>query len=94
MDEPIQLSIPLPLSLDTRVHLHLTIKAKAIMLFMTTASADEAGAATPLGSFVYAIPDVCPGSSLLLVGFGPVTKSSQRSEIQPRPAAVNATLYR
>lgn len=58
MDAPIQLSFPLPRSLDTRVYLNLTVKSKAIMLFLTSASADEATAPTPLGSFVYALPDV------------------------------------
>lgn len=58
MGAPIQLSVPLPRSLDTRIYIHLTIKAKAILLFLTTASAEEASAPTPLGSFVYALPDV------------------------------------
>ncbi|KAK0727406.1 hypothetical protein B0T26DRAFT_134314 [Lasiosphaeria miniovina] len=57
MDELTQLSIPLPRSLDTRIYISLTIKAKAITLFLTTASADEAGTPTPLGSFVFALPD-------------------------------------
>ncbi|KAK0752118.1 hypothetical protein B0T18DRAFT_319383 [Schizothecium vesticola] len=57
MDGPIQLSLPLPRSLDTRIYLQLTIRAKSITLFVTTASSEEAGAPTPLGSFVYAIPD-------------------------------------
>lgn len=57
MGEPIQLSLPLPRSLDTRIYIRLTVKAKAVTLFVTTASAEEAGAPTPLGSFVYAIPD-------------------------------------
>ena len=55
---PIQFSFPLPRSLDTRIYLNLTVKAKAVLLFLTTASAEEAGAPTPLGSFVYALPDV------------------------------------
>jgi hypothetical protein len=59
MEAPIQLSFPLPRSIDTRVYLNLTVKAKAIMLFLTSASAEEAAAPTPLGSFVYALPDVC-----------------------------------
>ncbi|KAJ4302099.1 hypothetical protein N0V88_002235 [Collariella sp. IMI 366227] len=57
MEAPIQLSFPLPRSLDTRVYLHLTVKAKAVLLFLTTASMEEAGSPTPLGSFVYALPD-------------------------------------
>lgn len=59
MASPLELSIPLPRSVDTRIYMQLTIKAKAITLFLTTASAEEAGAPTPMGSFVYALPDVC-----------------------------------
>lgn len=59
IDEPIQLSFPLPRSLDTRIHLRLTIKSKVIMLFLTTVAADEEDQAVPMGSFVYALPDVC-----------------------------------
>ncbi|KXX73139.1 hypothetical protein MMYC01_206910 [Madurella mycetomatis] len=57
METPAQLSIPLPRSLDSRIYLHLTVKSKAILLFLTTASMEEASAPTPLGSFVYALPD-------------------------------------
>ncbi|KAH6626810.1 hypothetical protein B0J18DRAFT_425720 [Chaetomium sp. MPI-SDFR-AT-0129] len=57
MESPIQVSFPLPRSLDQRIYLHLTIKAKAILLFLTTAPMEEAGSPTPLGSFVYALPD-------------------------------------
>ncbi|KFA61524.1 hypothetical protein S40285_08944 [Stachybotrys chlorohalonatus IBT 40285] len=53
----IEFSIPFPHSLDTRIHLRLATQAKAIMLSLTTASQDEIGAATSLGSFVYALPD-------------------------------------
>lgn len=65
MDEPIQLSLPLPRSLDTRIYLQLTIRAKSITLFVTTATSEEAGAPTPLGSFVYAIPDVGSHSMMM-----------------------------
>ncbi|KAL2268525.1 hypothetical protein VTJ83DRAFT_3371 [Remersonia thermophila] len=57
MEAPIQLSFPLPRSLGTRVYLHLTVKPKAIVLFLTTASPEEASTPTPFGSFVYALPD-------------------------------------
>jgi hypothetical protein len=43
----------------------LTVKAKAIMLFLTTASMEDAGSPTPLGSFVYALPDVCSPSHVI-----------------------------
>ncbi|KAK4192889.1 hypothetical protein QBC35DRAFT_482043 [Podospora australis] len=52
-----QLSIPLPHSLDNRIYLSLTVKSKAVLLFITTAPPDESSTATPLGSFVYALPD-------------------------------------
>ncbi|KAK3685659.1 hypothetical protein B0T22DRAFT_225622 [Podospora appendiculata] len=55
--QPVSLSIPLPRSLDTRIYMQLTVKSRAVVLFLTTASAEETGAPTPLGSFVYALPD-------------------------------------
>lgn len=58
MDAPIQLSLPLPRSLGTRIYMQLTVKSKAVVIFLTTASAEEATSPTPLGSFVYALPDV------------------------------------
>ncbi len=64
MENPIQLSFSLPRSLDTRIYLHLTVKSKAVLLFLTTAAMDDASSPTPLGSFVYALPDVCPDFSL------------------------------
>ncbi|KAK3984791.1 hypothetical protein QBC44DRAFT_387259 [Cladorrhinum sp. PSN332] len=52
------LSIPLPRSLKERIYIHLTLRAKAIALFLTTASPEEAASSpTPLGSFVYSLPD-------------------------------------
>ncbi|AEO56757.1 hypothetical protein MYCTH_2302025 [Thermothelomyces thermophilus ATCC 42464] len=57
MDAPVQLSFPLPRSIDTRIYLHLTVKSKAIVLFLTTASLEDAASPSPLGSFVYALPD-------------------------------------
>lgn len=60
MAAPIQLSLPLPRSMDTRIYIQLELKSKAVVLFLTTASAEEATSPTPLGSFVYALPDVSP----------------------------------
>lgn len=59
MEKAIQLSIPLPRSLDSRIYIHMTVRPKSVQLFLTTASAEELTAAAPLGSFVYALPDVC-----------------------------------
>lgn len=60
--ETVQLSLPLPRSIDTKVFLHLTVRAKSITLYLTTASQDEPSTPAPLGSFVYALPDVSSGA--------------------------------
>lgn len=56
--ETFQLSFPLPRSLDTRIYVHLTVRAKSVLIFLTTAAADEMGSPPAMGSFVYALPDV------------------------------------
>ncbi|KAF2229711.1 hypothetical protein EV356DRAFT_455308 [Viridothelium virens] len=55
--KPIQLSFPLPHSQGTRIHVHLTVREKSLVLFLTTASGEQASSAS-LGSFVYALPNV------------------------------------
>lgn len=64
--ETFQLSFPLPRSLDTRIYVHLTVRAKSVMIFLTTAAADDTGNPASMGSFVYALPDVSCSSALLL----------------------------
>lgn len=54
---PLQISFPLPNTPNTKVHLSLSRLSHAILLFLTTSSSSSAGT-TPLGSFVYAIPNV------------------------------------
>jgi hypothetical protein len=56
---PIEISFPLPKAPDTRIHLRLTIQTTSLLLFLTTAQNGDTSA-VPLGSFVYAIPDVRP----------------------------------
>lgn len=56
--EAVQLSLPLPRSLDTRIYIRLSTRAKAIVLSLTTASQDEPASTAPMGSFVYALPNV------------------------------------
>ena len=56
--ETIQLSFPLPKGLDTRVYLHMTKRERHVILFLTTATPDEASKAPSMGSFVYAVPSV------------------------------------
>jgi len=55
--ETVEFSVPLPRSTDTRIHIRLTTQSKAIVALLTTASAGEPGTPTPMGSFVYALPD-------------------------------------
>ncbi|ATY58922.1 hypothetical protein A9K55_003022 [Cordyceps militaris] len=53
----VEVSIPLPDSLDTRIYIRVTTLDKAVMVSLTTASQEELGATTPMGSMVYALPD-------------------------------------
>ena len=62
--ETFQLSFPLPRSLDTRIYVHLAVRAKSVMIFLTTAAADDMGSPASMGSFVYALPDVSRPSPL------------------------------
>lgn len=56
--KPIELSFPMPKAPETRIHLHLTIRTTSLLLFLTTALNGNTSEAAPLGSFVYALPDV------------------------------------
>lgn len=56
MADVAQLSIPLPRSLDTRIYMRLAAQAKTVVLSLTTAAPDEPP--PPMGSLVYALPDV------------------------------------
>lgn len=58
MSEVVEFSLPLPRALGTRVFAHLTLRDRSIMVFLTTAAADEQSVPPSMGSFVYAIPDV------------------------------------
>jgi len=61
-NQTVQLSMPLPSGADTRIYIRLTVQARSILLFLTTADCNSANTnAAPLGSFVYALPDVCVG---------------------------------
>jgi hypothetical protein len=59
LSETVEMSVSLPMSLDTRIYIRMSTQAKAITLSLTTAAQDEMAAAKPMGSFVYALPDVC-----------------------------------
>jgi hypothetical protein len=55
---PIEVSFPLPKAPETRIYLQLTIQTTSILLFLATAMNGDTSSAAPLGSFVYALPDV------------------------------------
>ncbi|KAH7389937.1 hypothetical protein BKA66DRAFT_510939 [Pyrenochaeta sp. MPI-SDFR-AT-0127] len=53
---PIEVAFPLPRAPHTNMHLQLTNNGPNLVLFLTTATSDSASS-TPLGSFVYALPN-------------------------------------
>lgn len=55
--KPLQLAFTLPSNPHTKLHLQLTLHSTTLLLFLTTTAPDTASQATPLGSFVYALPD-------------------------------------
>lgn len=63
---PIQISFPLPRAPETSIHLHLTINEVSLLLFLTTALNGDTSTTPPLGSFVYALPNVSISFALTL----------------------------
>ena len=63
--KPQEISFPLPKALHTTGHIHLSfLKHCAIAYLVTSTPGDSAGSVKPVGSFVYAMPDV---SSLFVI---------------------------
>ena len=56
-DKPIEVAFPLPRAPQTNIHLQLRNNGPNILLFLTSSSS-EASSSAPLGSFVYAMPNV------------------------------------
>ena len=56
---PIELSFPMPKAPETSIHVHLTINTTSLLLFLAPSTSGEASSTASMGSFVYAIPDVC-----------------------------------
>lgn len=57
--KPQELSFPLPKALHTTGHIHLNfLKHCATIYLATSTPGDSAGSVKPVGSFVYAMPDV------------------------------------
>ena len=56
---PLQLSFVLPRNPHGTLHLHLTFLPSSVTLFLTLSSlGDPVQTVAPMGSFVYALPDV------------------------------------
>lgn len=54
-----ELSLPLPYTPHTTAHIHLTRHQTCSTVFLTSSTpGDAAGSIKPMGSFVYAMPDV------------------------------------
>lgn len=54
-----ELSFPLPNALHTTAHVHLTVLDTCAMVFLATSTpGDSSGTVKPMGSFIYAMPDV------------------------------------
>lgn len=63
--KPQEISFPLPKALHTTGHIHLSfLKHCATVYLVTSTPGDSAGSVKPVGSFVYAMPDV---SSLFVI---------------------------
>jgi len=55
--KPLELAFTLPSNPHTKLHIQLTVHATTVLLFVTTTTPENSSQATPLGSFVYALPD-------------------------------------
>ena len=57
--KPVEVSFPLPKNLHLNVHAHLSFMGNCTMVHLTTTElGDSEGSLPPMGSFVYAMPDV------------------------------------
>ncbi|RAL16721.1 proteasome assembly chaperone 4 family protein [Aspergillus homomorphus CBS 101889] len=56
---PQEISFPLPQALHTTAHIHLTRLETCAMVFLATSTpGDSAGTVKPMGSLIYAMPDL------------------------------------
>ena len=57
---PQSISVPLPHIIHTTLHIQLTRYETSNMIFLTNTDPSSSPSTSPLGSFVYAMPNVCP----------------------------------
>ena len=56
--KPKDISLPLPLTPHTTLHIKLSLLEKNTVVFLTSTDYSTSGTSSPLGSFVYAMPNV------------------------------------
>ena len=54
----LQLALPLSTNSQIIIHIHLTFYTTNTMVFLTTTATENSGGLAPMGSFVYAMPNV------------------------------------
>lgn len=84
---PLEISFLMPRSLDTTIHLRISFLGPSTMLFLTTTSMGSSQAISPLGSFVYAMPDV---QSCLLPSFTLLTSATAH---KPQKHCLHAIVF-
>lgn len=78
--KPQEISFTLPKALHTTAHVHLNFLGHCAMVFLATSSpGDSGGSIKPMGSFVYAMPDV----STLSTKFGILCHITQCNFLVP-----------
>ena len=78
--KPQEISFTLPKALHTTAHVHLNFLGHCAMVFLATSSpGDSGGSIKPMGSFVYAMPDV----STLSAKFGILCHITQCNFLVP-----------
>jgi hypothetical protein len=92
--KPIELSFPMPKAPETRIHMHLTIQTTSLLLFLTTALNGNTSEAVPLGSFVYALPDVRYNSPITTSQYYTDSDADRyKTEVKPRSNAIDGVIY-
>jgi hypothetical protein len=88
-DEPIEVAFPLPRAPQSNIHLQLRNNGPNIVLFLTS-STPEASSSVPLGSFVYAMPNV----RLAFPAIQDSLLTSKSSELHPPTRSVHPSSRR
>jgi hypothetical protein len=81
--KPRELSFTLPRALHTTAHAHLTFMNHCATVFLATSTpGDSGGSIKPMGSFVYAMPDVSVPNMPILFFFKSCIKETSTAKIK------------